>query len=101
MLNKPEKNEYLDFVINLFFSDTINLLDLVLSDDESDPEYSAVMVYNRFYAYLQLTSDPGDSPADNHIQELLLESGYSETDTHRFMNRKKAEEPYYHGTIFP
>ena len=100
MVNESITNEYFDFVINLFFSDTITLLDLVLFDDETAPEYSAVMAYNRFFAYLKLTSDSGDSSADNQIQELLIESGYNEADIRRFMKRKRAEESYYHGTVF-
>jgi len=101
MLNDVNANKYYDYVINLFFYDTISLLDLVLFDDEADPEYSAVMAYNRLLAYLKLTSDFCDSSADDRIKKLLLESGYSEADIHSFMNRKKAEEPRYEGTILP
>lgn len=101
MINNSRTNKMMDFVINLFLSDTIAMLDLVLSDDLSDPEYSAVMVYNRLYAYLSLTEESSDLSSDDQIKKYLFESGYSKIDIERFMNRKKSEEPRYHGTIFP
>lgn len=103
MINNPRRNEMFDFVIGLFLSDTITMLDLVLSDDDSDPEYSAVMVYNRLFAYMSLTEDLSNlrnPSADSRIKELLIESGYKTRDIQRFMRRKKTEEAYYHGTTF-
>ena len=36
-----------------FFSDTIELLDMVLEDDIEDPQYSAIIAVNRLWTYLQ------------------------------------------------
>lgn len=95
MKNNPERDEMLAFVIGLFLSDTITMLDLVLGDDDSNPEYSAVMVYNRLFAYITLTEDLSNLSADSRIQKLLIESGYREGDIQRFIRRKKTEEMFY------
>ena len=45
--------ECIEQIIDWYFSDTVELLDLVLNDDVADPQYSAITTLNRFWLYLQ------------------------------------------------
>ena len=42
-----------------FISDTIELLEQVLADDEKDPEYSAITTLNRLYIYMEFEKKDG------------------------------------------
>ena len=45
--------ECIQYIIDWYFSDTVELFDLVLADDTVDPKYSAITTLNRFWVYLQ------------------------------------------------
>lgn len=45
--------ECIEYISDWYFSDTVELLDLVLDDDIADPQYSAITTLNRLWIYLQ------------------------------------------------
>ena len=45
--------ECIKYISGWYFSDTIELLDLVLDDDIVDPQYSAITTLNRLWIWLQ------------------------------------------------
>ena len=49
--------ECIEQIIDWYFSDTVELLDLVLNDDVADPQYSAITTLNRFWLYSISTKD--------------------------------------------
>ena len=69
------KKNALKYIVKLFLYDTINDLDMVLTDSESDPQYSAITVYKRLEVYLQY-SDQNNKDVLNFIKN----SGYDEND---------------------
>jgi len=99
MLNKDQEERCYDYMIHMFLSDTIELLDLVLFDDKADPHYSAVTTYNRLYAYLALTDETKERPTEERVRTFLQEAGYSGDDIRQFMEKKASEEPRFHGGI--
>ena len=46
-------DECIKYISDWYFSDTVELLDLVLDDDVVDPQYSAITTLNRLWVYLQ------------------------------------------------
>ena len=100
MTEQCRSNDYYDFVINLFFSDTIELIDNILTDAQDDPHYSAVMAFNRLYAYLKLTSDSDRTIDEQAIVSLLQHSGYNKEDVQLLLDKKGEEEPIHRGELF-
>lgn len=45
--------ECMEYISDWYFTDTVELLDLVLDDDVADPQYSAITTLNRLWVYLQ------------------------------------------------
>lgn len=88
---EPELLKYIKKIVRLFYYDTIELLDDVLSDDSDDPEYSANAVYKR----LQLVrSFHGlfyhcDVPS---LDTILEQGGYKLDDILRFHKKCEAEK---------
>ena len=41
--------ECIEYISNWYFSDTVELLDLVLTDDVKDPQYFAITTLNRLW----------------------------------------------------
>ena len=51
-LKSPEFGECIEKIVKLFSYDTYTLLDCVLTEEGTDPEYSANIVYERIRMYL-------------------------------------------------
>ena len=68
-------------IIGYFVSDTIELFDRVLDDDENDPQFSAVTTAKRIGLYLQYRKIPDTK---NEISKFLLSSGYNQEDLKTF-----------------
>ena len=82
--------ECMQYINNWYFSDTVELLDLVLDDDIADPQYSAITTLNRFWIYLQYKKKTDKSYECSDISSLFKKMGYTEEDIALF--RKKAQE---------
>ena len=90
----------LSYVIASYYADTVELLGLVLSDDDTDPSYSAVTALNRLWVYLQLDRQrSGDSP-EKTADAMIREAGFSAEDAERILQKARREVPEYHGEIF-
>ena len=82
-----------------YFSDTIELLDLVLCDDEEDPQYSAITTMNRLWIYIQYQKKLNKDCEYDSVASLILKSGYSSEDVALFKKKVLEERDIYHGTI--
>lgn len=82
-----------DKIVKWFLSDTIELLDLKLSDSDTDPQYSAITTLERLRLYLEYTRDcPAD---DKDVYEYLSECGYCDADIERFKHLCLDEKERY------
>lgn len=84
-------------IFKQFYYDTITLLDCVLADSESDPEYSAITTYQRLedvlcYEHLFKNSDALD------VFAYLKEKNYSDVDIADFKRRIQEEAPLWKAT---
>ncbi len=79
----------LQYIVKTFFYDTITDLDLVLTDSNDDPQYSAIAVYKRLEAYLQYSKEKKD------VLYFIKECGYDENDIHIFVEKYNQEVPTY------
>ena len=83
-------DECIEYISDWYFSDTVELLDLVLDDDSEDPQYSAITTLNRLWVYLQYKKKTDRSYECNSISDLFKKMGYTPEDIALF--RKKAQE---------
>ena len=81
-----------------FFSDTIELLDMVLEDDIEDPQYSAIIAVNRLWTYLQYKQMTDEEFATKDVETLLSKLGYAQ-DVDLLRQKAREERKIYHGTI--
>lgn len=82
--------ECIDKIIDWYFSDTVELLDLILDDDIADPQYSAITTLNRLWLYLQYESMTNKNYECNDVSFLLKKIGYTSEDI--ILLRRKAQE---------
>ena len=73
-----------------FRFDTIILLDCVLTDDETNPEYSANTVYFRLEKIVDF-QEQYFGVSYNDVTDYLLKNGYSSEDV-ELLNRKRIYE---------
>lgn len=88
--NNVSLDECIKYISDWYFSDTVELLDLVLDDDIADPQYSAITTLNRLWIYLQYKEKTDSSYKCSNISSLLKKMGYTPEDITLF--RKKAQE---------
>ena len=81
-----------------YFSDTIELLDLVLYYD-SDPRYSAITTLNRFWVYLQYKKMTDKSYECSNVSSLLEKIGYTPEDIALFRRKAQEERKIYTAEI--
>ena len=79
-------------IIGWFVSDTIELIDKVLDDDDNDPQYSAVTAVTRIQLYLTYKNELNTI----EISDFLLNSGYSNEDIEILKRKYDKELPEYH-----
>ncbi len=80
-------------IIKWFLSDSIELLDLVLSDNHNDPEYSANTAYNRIKLYAEYEASQNNVTARS-VEDYLKDWGYSDEDI-KLLNELRKEEHVY------
>ena len=88
--NKKQFNECVEKIVKWYIGDTIELLDLVLTDDLEDPQFSAITTCKRLNEYLLYQELRGNPKKD--LTELLRESGYTQEDIDLLMLKKEQEE---------
>lgn len=97
MLNKNNKNELKLCIENIekwFDSDTIILLDCVLTDDPDDPEYSANTAYYRLEDIIHF-KELYYGVKYKDVADYMLKNGYSQEDI-QLLNHKRIEENKRH-----
>ena len=92
-------NEYMEYISDFFFSDTVELLDLVLDDDDVDPQYSAITTLNRFWVYLQYKKAMDTFYQCSNVSSLLEQIGYTKEDIALFREKVRKERSMYAGDI--
>ena len=88
--NKKQFNECVEKIVEWYIGDTIELLDLVLTDDLEDPQYSAITTCKRLNEYLLYQELRGNQKKD--LTELLMGSGYTQEDIDLLMVKKEQEK---------
>ena len=78
-------DECIKYISDWYFSDTVELLYLVL-----DPQYSAITTLNRLWVYLQYKKKTDRSYECSSVSSLFKKMGYTPEDIDLF--RKKAQE---------
>ena len=94
-----ELNECVQHMGKWFLSDTIELLEQVLADDEKDPKYSAITTLNRLYIYMEFKKRTDKFDCDN-IQTLFTRIGYSKNAYELFRLMAEKEYPMYSSEIY-
>lgn len=94
--NKKQFNECVEKIVKWYIGDTIELLDLVLTDDLEDPQYSAITTCKRLNEYLLYQELRGNQKKD--LTELLRESGYTQEDIDLLMVKKEQEKELIKGS---
>ena len=78
----------------------IGLIDRVLSDSETDPEYSAVTASNLIQCYIAVKNE-GERPLPYTTAEDFFEYNlYTKEDYRRFEESRKKESEYYIGVQY-
>ena len=85
-----EVKELLEFILFFYMDDSIRLLDLVLSDDPDDPQYSAHTAYFRLTKLLRFNYLVNQQP-EKSVTEYLRECGYREEDLSLFRDLIRKE----------
>lgn len=91
--------ECIEYISNWYFSDTVELLDLVLTDDVKDPQYSAITTLNRLWIYLQYKINTNENYECSDISSLFNKMGYTPEDFALFINKLQEEYKIYKGAI--
>ena len=94
-----DMNKCMERISGWFLSDTIELFDLVLFDDEEDPQYSAITTMNRFWVYIQYQKNLNKDYACDSVASLIRQCGYPAEELERFRKKVLEERPVYHGPI--
>lgn len=74
-------------IIKWFYSDTIELFDLVISDDSINPEYSAICAYERLKRVLLFNKLYYQDNSTETVDEFLLLGGIRKKSLIFFMRR--------------
>lgn len=93
-------NQCIEDIIGWFLSDSIELFDAVLDDDQIDPQYSANTAYRRLEKYV-LFQRLNHNDNVQTVEELLINSGYTEEDIINFRTKLRAEAPRYYRDNLP
>ena len=94
------QEEILNHIIQWYFADTIELLDMVLDDDPDDPQYSAITTLNRLWVYQQYQNKADKDHPCRDISSLLEKLGYSSEDVALFQKKAREEYKIYAADIF-
>lgn len=94
-----DTEECMEYISDCFFSDTVELFDLVLDDDVADPQYSAITTLNRLWVYLQYKKRTDPNYECSNIPALFEKMGYAEEDINLFIKKVRDERESYFGEI--
>lgn len=87
--------ECLEYMKDWYFADTIELLDLVLTDDTADPQYSAITTLNRLWVYLEYQKNANPNFECCDITSFLEKMNYTSEDIDLFRKKVYREQEIY------
>lgn len=85
------RKDYEQYFLKWYFSDSIELLDKVLTDDEFDPNYSAITAYERLKMYVEYMKMVHKDFVYISVDDILQNGGYDENDI-RLLHYKMNKE---------
>lgn len=92
MKNNKEFLKCVEQIEKLFWYDTVTFLDCVLTDDEQDPQYSAITVYGRLEMVVEF--EKLYSGKENYdVNSLLLDNNYTQDDIDILSKKMQQEKP--------
>lgn len=91
--------ECIEYISDWYFSDTVELLDLVLDDDIADPQYSAITTLNRLWVYLRYKKKTDKDYACNDVSSLFKKMGYTPEDIALFRKKVQEERKIYTAAV--
>ena len=90
----------LEYICDWYYSDTIELIDLVLCDDNNDPQYSAITALNRLWVYLQYKQQSQEEGFDKKdLFSLIEDAGYPEKVIEIIKQKARDELEAYTGDV--
>lgn len=92
-----DTKECLEYIKDWYFADTIELLDLVLTDDTADPQYSAITALNRLWVYLEYQKNTNTKFECCNITSFLEKMNYTSEDIDLFRQKVHREQEIYTG----
>ncbi len=90
-------SEEINRIIDWFEGDVIKFIDEVLSDNQDDPEYSAVTCSNQIITLIKVKE--GYKEKYESVEEYLYNIGYDGKCIEIFTTSKNKESKYYIGEI--
>ena len=91
--------ECIEYISDWYFTDTVELLDLVLDDEVADPQYSAITTLNRLWVYLQYKKKTNESYECSDVSSLFKKMGYTPEDIALFRRKAQEERKIYTAEI--
>lgn len=92
-------NECIKYMSERYFDDTVILIDMVLCDDITDPQYSVITTLNRFLVYLQYKNIVDKDYKCSDIASALEKIGYTKEDISLLKEKAKDEYKIYIGEV--
>ena len=92
--------EKLLYLMRFMSNDIDTLIEKVLEDSETDPQYSAVTTKNLIISYIEVLSKAGFDLLFQDVAGYFQHSGFSASDYEIFESKRQKEAPYYIGKQF-
>ena len=89
--------EKLKYLLNVMYPSIELLVDQVLEDSKTNPEYSAVAATNAIKCYIQIMEELDDARPYVDIKGFFAHNGYTDSEYCLFEEVRKKESQYYRG----
>lgn len=92
--------EKLEYLINDMEPKLCEMIGNVLSDSETDPEFSAVTTTNRIKCYIEVMNDLGKKLPYGTVKEFFDFNFFTDEEYDKFECSRKKESEYYIGVQY-
>ena len=92
--------EKLEYLLNNYDVHIGDLIDNVLSDDESDRHYSAVAAANRIKCYIDIMNELGKTLPYKSVEQFFDFNAYTKEEYRRFEEIRQKESVFYRGVQY-
>ena len=93
-------NEKLLYLMGFIVDDIEVLINKVLADSESEPQWSAVTAENMILCYIDVMRKAGVSLPFCDVAGCFADCGFTECEYEKFEQKRKKEAQYYIGKQF-